>query len=79
MPNHTIEPLLLSTGRAAKFLGVGRNKILQLVRNKKLPCKMMGGRIRIAAADLRAFADSLPGYTPGRAVRLGRSPVQFDS
>lgn len=63
-------PLLLSTGRAAKFLGVGKNKILQLVRSKTLPCKMMGGRVVIASADLKRYADSLPsGYVPGKAVR----------
>jgi excisionase family DNA binding protein len=65
-----LSPLLLSTGAAAARLGVGRTKLLELVRSGKLPCRMMGKRIRISADDLKAYSDSLPaGYVAGKAVR----------
>ena len=60
---------LLSTGHAAAFLGIGKTKLLALIRAGRIPSKMLDGRIRIAVADLQAFADSLPAYSPGKAVR----------
>ena len=72
-------PQLLSTGAAAKALGCGRTKLLMLVRSSRIPCRMLDGRIRIALADITAFADSLPtGYRRGQAVtsspkNLGRA------
>ena len=63
------EPLILSTGQAAKRLGVGKRKLLALVKAKRLPCRMLDGRIRIALADIVAFAEALPqGYVAGKPV-----------
>ena len=59
----TIE--LLSTGHAAAFLGIGKIKLLALIRAERIPSKMLDDRIRIAIA----FAGSLPAYSPGKAVR----------
>ncbi len=61
---------LLSTGQAAARLGVGKTKLLQLVRTGRLPCKMFDGRIRIRVADIDEFVDAMPkGYQPGKQVR----------
>lgn len=61
---------LLSTGQAAKRLGVGKTKLLRLVRTGRLPCRMFDGRIRVRIADIDELIDGLPkGYTPGKAVR----------
>jgi excisionase family DNA binding protein len=65
-----MEPLLLSTGQAAKRLGIGKTKLLSLVRTGRLPCKMFDGRIRIPLAAIEQFNDALPGgYVAGKAVR----------
>ena len=61
---------LLSSGQAAKRLGVGKTKMLRLVRTSWLPCVMFDGRIRIKVADIDALIDALPkGYVAGKAVR----------
>jgi excisionase family DNA binding protein len=61
---------LLSTGQAAKRLGVGKTKLLALVRAGRLPCHMFDGRIRIQVADIDALIDALPkGYVAGKQVR----------
>ena len=44
-------PKLLSTGYAAAFLGIGRTKLLALIRAGRIPSKMLDARIRIAVAD----------------------------
>lgn len=62
--------LLLSTGQAAKRLGVGKTKLLSLIRSGRLACVMFDGRIRVRSADIEAFNDNLPaGYKLGKAVR----------
>jgi len=61
---------LLSTGQAAKRIGVGKTKLLQLVRTGRLRCVMFDGRIRVRVADIDALIDTLPkGYVAGKAVR----------
>lgn len=61
---------LLSTGQAAERLGVGKTKLLALVRTGRLLSTMFDGRIRVRVADIDAFIDALPkGYKPGKAVR----------
>ena len=61
---------LLSTGQACKRLGVGKTKLLGLVRTGRLPCLMFDGRIRVRVADIDALVEALPkGYQPGKAVR----------
>jgi excisionase family DNA binding protein len=61
---------LLSTGQACKRLGVGKTKLLGLVRTGRLPCLMFDGRIRVRVADIDALVAALPrGYVAGKAVR----------
>jgi excisionase family DNA binding protein len=61
---------LLSTGQAAKRLGLGKTKTLALIRTGRLPCVMFDNRIRVRVADIDALIDALPkGYTPGKQVR----------
>jgi excisionase family DNA binding protein len=66
-----MEPqILLSTGQAARKLGVGKTKLLALVRTGLLPSTMFDSRIRVRVADMDAFIDALPkGYIPGKAVQ----------
>ncbi len=61
---------LLSTGQAAERIGIGKTKLLVLVRTGRLPCVMFDGRIRVRVADIDEFIDALPkGYQPGKQVR----------
>jgi excisionase family DNA binding protein len=61
---------LLSTGQAAKRLGLGKTKTLALIRTGRLPCLMFDGRIRVRVADIDALVEALPrGYVAGKAVR----------
>jgi excisionase family DNA binding protein len=54
---------LLTPVEAAERCGVGKTKLLELVRSRRLSCRMLDGRIRIAESDLAAFIDGLPaGY-----------------
>lgn len=57
---------LLSPTQAAEALGVGRTKLLALVRAGRLRCVMLDGRIRVPVEALQAFRDALPvGYVAG--------------
>ena len=47
----TIDPLTLSPSKAAAYLGIGKTKMLELIRAKRVPVKMLDGRIRVAVAD----------------------------
>ena len=61
---------LLSTGQAAKRIGIGKTKLLALVRTGRLPCVMFDRRIRVRVADIDEFIDAMPkGYQPGKKVR----------
>jgi excisionase family DNA binding protein len=61
---------LLSPTDAAETLGVGRTKLLELVRSGRIACRMMDNRIRIPVEALQAFRDALPaGYVAGPPVR----------
>jgi excisionase family DNA binding protein len=55
-----IEPLTLSPSKAAAFLGVGKTKMLALIRAGRIPAKRLDGRLRVAVADVKAFIDNLP-------------------
>ncbi len=63
------QPMLLSTGQAARRLGVGKTKMLELIRGERIACKMLNGRIRVPMAALEAFEAALvEGYVRGRPV-----------
>jgi len=59
---------LLSPSQAAAELGVGRTKLLQLVRDGRIAVKMLDGRIRIPVEALQEFRDALPAYEKGQPV-----------
>jgi excisionase family DNA binding protein len=68
---------LLSTGQAAKKLGVGKTKLLALFRTGRLATTMFDGRIRVRVADIDAFIDALPkGDQPGK-IQLPPTPEQL--
>jgi excisionase family DNA binding protein len=59
--------MLYTPRQAAETLGIGRTKLLELVRSHRIRCRMLDGRIRIPFEALQEFRDALPeGYTPGR-------------
>jgi excisionase family DNA binding protein len=61
-----ITPLLLSTGQAARRLGVGKTKMLEMIRGKRIACKMLDGRIRVPLSSVEDFASNLAtGYVKG--------------
>jgi excisionase family DNA binding protein len=63
------EPLTLTPTHAARLVGVGKTKMLALIREGRIAAKLLDGRYRIASADVKTFCDGLPVYTPGKAVR----------
>jgi excisionase family DNA binding protein len=66
----TIEPLTLSPSKAAAFLGIGKTKVMALIRAGRIPVKRLDGRLRVSVAALKTFHDPLPeGYAPGKAVQ----------
>ena len=67
--------LSLSPSKAADFLGVGRTKMLDLIRSGRVEARTLDGRIRVDAASVQAFFDALPDYDVAntRAAILGPS------
>lgn len=66
-----VSPLtLLTPTDAAEVLGVGRTKLLSLVRSGRIRCRMLDGRIRIPVEAIQEFRDALPqGYVAGKPVK----------
>jgi len=60
---------LFTPTHAAVELGIGRTKLLELVRSGRIRCRMLDGRIRIPIEALAEFRDALPeGYARGKPV-----------
>jgi hypothetical protein len=53
-------PLLLRPALARKFLGVGKNKLLALLKAGAIRAKMQDGRRYFVTASLAAYVESLP-------------------
>jgi hypothetical protein len=69
MPSEIV-PLTMSPAKAAAFIGIGKTKMLDLIRAKRIAVKMLDGRIRVSTDACRAFLDSLPDqYIKGQPVR----------
>lgn len=51
----------LTTSEAARQLKVTRNRVLDLIRFKRLPAKKIGGIWLIRSEDLRLVQDRKPG------------------
>jgi excisionase family DNA binding protein len=60
MPIET--PRTMTPGKAAQYSGIGRTKLLQLVRAGRIETKDLDGRMRIVVASLDAFLENLPEY-----------------
>ena len=56
---------LLSTGKACEVLGIGRTKLMGLIRDGRLAVEMLDGRIRVPTESIEAFRTTLhKGYVP---------------
>lgn len=54
-----ITPLLMRPGIAIKFLGVGKNKLLALLKAGAVKAKLMDGRRYYVTESLIAYRDQL--------------------
>jgi len=73
MPIET--PRTMSPGKAAKYSGIGRTKLLQLARAGRIETKDLDGRMRIITASLDAFLENLPEYEiPEQPAQLTARP-----
>jgi excisionase family DNA binding protein len=59
-----IESLTMSPRQAAAFLGIGKTKLIELVRTGRIKAKSLDGRIRVSTDSLAEFHAGLPDYTP---------------
>ncbi len=67
-----IVPLTLSPAKAAAFIGIGKTKMLELIRAKRVAVKMLDGRIRVSTDACRGFLNLLPDqYIKGQPVKNG--------
>ncbi|MBF0171175.1 MAG: excisionase family DNA-binding protein [Nitrospinae bacterium] len=46
---------IYSSGEAARFLGIERREVVDLIRNRKIPAKMVSGNYRIPGAALLEY------------------------
>ncbi len=53
-------PLTLSPKKAGAYLGIGRTKILELIKTGRIEASKLDGRIRVSTASHDAFHASLP-------------------
>ena len=60
----------LSTGQAARYLGLSRQRVDQLTRDGRLPSEVVGGRRLIHRRELHALAATRPGWRRGRPRTL---------
>jgi excisionase family DNA binding protein len=54
----------VSAAGAARLLGLGKRKTLDLIHDGKLPAKELDGRYRVRIADVEKFFDALPDAAP---------------
>ena len=69
-PKTQITSLLYSSGRAAKRLGLGKTKTLELIRSGRLEAAMLDDRIVVTEEAIQAFVrgNLKVGYRKGKAV-----------
>ena len=69
-----IQSLTLTPRQAADYIGVGRTKMLDLIRTKRIKVAMLDGRIRVSTEACRAFINSLPSeYQKGARLPAPKS------
>jgi excisionase family DNA binding protein len=56
------KPLTMSPGQAAEYSGIGRTKLLELIRAGRIEIRDLDGRRRVIVASLDAFLEALPRY-----------------
>jgi excisionase family DNA binding protein len=59
-----ITPRVLNPSETARYIGVGRSKLFELLASREIPAKKSGGQTLIEVSALDAWIDSLP---PARA------------
>ena len=60
-------PLLMSPRQAARFCGIGHNKLREMVATHKLDAVMVGTHIKIKSRSLlELIEENLPSYEKGR-------------
>jgi excisionase family DNA binding protein len=62
-------PLLQSARQAAEYLGVGRTKLLALLKAGRIKAKVLDGRIEVTTQSLDQFAAGLSDYNALRDDR----------
>lgn len=54
------DPKMLSILEAARFLGIGRSTIYEVIKQGRLPVRKLGRRTLVRRDDLDRFIDALP-------------------
>ncbi len=54
-----MEPLLLAIPEAARFVGLGRSKLYELVRDGDVEVVRIGRAVRVPVASLRTYVERL--------------------
>ena len=52
-----VEPLLLTIPQVMGCLGLGRNKVYELIQKKRLPVKRFGRAVRVSYSDLQKWVE----------------------
>jgi hypothetical protein len=65
---------LLSPNRAAARIGIGRTKMMALLRQKRIPSGILDGRIQVLEYDCDAFKAGLQPYEPDALPLVVASP-----
>jgi hypothetical protein len=68
-----MSPIAMNTRAAAAFLGIGRTKLLELFRAKRIKAKDIDGRLLFTTQSLQAFLDGAPDAS--ETERQAPSPV----
>ena len=69
------QPRTMTPNKAAEYLGVGRTKMLALIRAGRVETKNLDGRMRVVVASLDAFLEGLPEYEiPDAPAQLTARP-----
>jgi hypothetical protein len=72
----SLKPLSLSVGDTGRVLGVGRTKVMSLVRSGRLAAVVFDKRIHVTTASIETLHAALPGYRPGQMLDLHpRNPL----
>jgi excisionase family DNA binding protein len=60
-----LRPRVLRKLEAAKYIGIGRTKIEELIAQGRLEAKRAGGVVLVTVASLDAYLDGLPNAREG--------------